>query len=340
MPIDINITAKNAQPVVSNLITANFDADLHVFGTLAEHLDVDGSIHLNRTLIGIPNSLPPNVAVLDVRRRGKARSAPDKRLTINLDVKVHAPTQVLVQGRGLNAEMGGDLQISGTADSPRVSGGFELQRGSFSLASSNLSFTPPGSVTFSGEGLKNKIDPTLDFTAETSIPQGTATLHIGGYADAPQFELTSSPAQPQDEIMARLLFGESASQLSALQLAQIGYALASLSGVGGDSGLNPLAKVQKMLGLDRLTIGSAPATSATNTENTGASIEAGRYIFKRVYVEAKQNTTGTSQLGADIDITKRLKLQTRLGNGTASVQGTTPENDPGSSIGLSYQFEY
>jgi len=338
-PIDLEIKAKNAQPVVSKLITTNFDADLHVAGTLAEHIDVGGDIHLNRTLIGIPNSLPPNVAVLDVRRRGKAPPVRNKRLTIALDVKVQAPQQILVQGRGLDAEMGGDLHITGTADAPRVSGGFDLQRGSFSLASSKLSFTS-GRVGFSGEGLQNKIDPTLDFTADTSIPQGTATLHIGGYADAPQFELTSTPPLPQDEIVARLMFGESAAQLSALQLAQIGYALASLSGVGGDSNLNPLVKVQKTLGLDRLTIGSAPSTNPANTENTGASIEAGRYITKRVYVEAKQNSTGTSQLQADVDITKRLKLQTRLGNGTASVQGTTPENDPGSSIGLSYQFEY
>jgi translocation and assembly module TamB len=42
-----------------------------------------------------------------------------------------------------------------------------------------------------------------------------------------------------------------------------------------------------------------------------------------------------------VDLTKHLKLQTRLGNGNAaSLQGTTPENDPGSSIGLAYQFEY
>jgi translocation and assembly module TamB len=189
--------------------------------------------------------------------------------------------------------------------------------------------------------LHNKIDPTLDFTAETSVSATTATLHITGYADAPQFEFTSNPSLPQDEIMARLMFGESASQLSALQLAEIGAALASLSGVGGgDGGLNPLVKVQKALGLDRLSVGSGTPTSATSTENTGASIAAGRYISKRVYVEAKQNTTGTSQLEADIDLTKRLKLQTKLGNGTASVQGTTPENDPGSSIGLTYQFEY
>jgi translocation and assembly module TamB len=94
--------------------------------------------------------------------------------------------------------------------------------------------------------------------------------------------------------------------------------------------------------LDRLNFGAgATTTTATGTtESTGASIQAGRYISKRVYIEGKQSTTGTSQLEADIDLTKRLKLQTKLGNGTASVQGTTPDNDPGSSVGLLYQFEY
>ena len=54
-------------------------------------------------------------------------------------------------------------------------------------------------------------------------------------------------------------------------------------------------------------------TNATGTENTGTSIEAGRYISKRVYIEAKQSTTGTSQLEADVDLTKRLKLQNQAG---------------------------
>jgi translocation and assembly module TamB len=114
-----------------------------------------------------------------------------------------------------------------------------------------------------------------------------------------------------------------------------------LSGVGGDGSLNPLVKLQRSLGLDRLTIGAGTTTTtATGTDSSGASIEAGRYVSKHVYIEAKQTTAGTSQVGAVVDLTKHLKLQTRLGNGTASIQGTTPENDPGSSIGLLYQFEY
>jgi translocation and assembly module TamB len=340
MPVDLKIKADNAQPIASKLVTANLNAEIHISGTARERLDVVGTVQLHRTLIGIPNSLPPEVAFLDVRRRGKPKPAPpEKPVVIGLDVTVSTPQYILVQGRGLDARVGGDLHLGGTTATPFVTGSFELERGTFSIASSKLNFTS-GSVSFNGAGLKNKIDPTLDFTADSTLTDGTSVkLQITGLADAPQFEFTSNPAgRPQDEIMALLLFGVPASQLSGLQLAQVGAALATLSGAGGDGSLNPLVKIQRSLGLDRLAVGAG--TSAPGTENTGASIEAGRYISKRVFVVAKQSTTGTSQLEADVDLTKRLKLQTRLGNGNGSVVGTTPENDPGSSVGLVYQFEY
>ena len=342
LPVELKITASNAQPIVSKLVTANLNADLSLKGTARARIELAGKVHLNRTVIGIPSGLPPNVAVLDVRRRGKTEvRIPERPLIIGLDVDVQAPQEILVQGRGLDAEMGGELHIGGTVDAPLVSGGFDLQRGSFSLGSSRLNFTA-GRVGFNGLGLTNKIDPTLDFTAQAAVADNTtAIMRITGVADAPIFEFSSIPAMPQDEIMGYLLFGVPVSQLSAIQMAQIGYALASLSGVGGDGSLNPLVKLQKSLGLDRLTVGAGTTTTTpTGTDSTGASIEAGRYISKHVYIEAKQTTAGTSQVGAVVDLTKHLKLQTRLGNGTASIQGTTPENDPGSSVGLLYQFEY
>ncbi|HEY0767084.1 MAG TPA: translocation/assembly module TamB domain-containing protein [Steroidobacteraceae bacterium] len=340
LPVDLQLTAKNAQPITSDILTANLGANLRVQGTVRERIDLSGTIDLNRTVIGIPNDLPPEVAVLDVRRPGQAPPAPPgRKLVIGLDLKLHAPREILVQGRGLNAELGGDLQLRGTTDSPRVSGGFDLIRGTFALTSTQVKFTN-GRVSFNGAGLKGKIDPTLDFTAQATAADATATLRITGFADSPQFTLSSSPQLPQDEILARLLFGESASQLTALQLAQIGAALASLSGAGGGTGLNPLAKVQKRLGLDRLSVGGGSNTAANGSQSSGANVEAGRYVSDRVFVGAKQSTTGFSQVQVDVDLSKHLKLQTRLGNGTATTQGTTPENDPGSSVGVMYQFEY
>ena len=344
IPLDLKLTAGNAQLVTSTLVTANANADLAIKGDAAERFAITGSVHVNRAVIGIPDSLPPDVAVLDVRRRGKhAQAAAAKPLVIALDVAVDAPREILVQGRGLDAELGGSLRIRGTTDAPMVSGpGFDLLRGTFALAGSTLTFDNTSRVSFDGAGLKkNTLDPTLDFTAKSTVQNITVQLHIFGYADAPKFEF-SSPSNPglaADEIMALLLFGQSASQLNALQVAQVGAALATLSGVGGSGG-NPLTRIQKSLGLDRLSVGANTVTTATGTtENSGAAIQAGRYISKRVYVEGRQNTTGTSQVQVDVDLTKHLKLQTRLGNGTA-IQGTTPDNDPGSSIGLSYQIEY
>ncbi len=344
VPVDLKIVATKAQPIASSIITANLNADIHISGTALERINIAGTIHVNRATVGIPDSLPPDVAVLDVRRRGQKVAAPvaKQQLLVGLDVAIQAPQEILVQGRGVDAELGGEVNLRGTWDAPQVTGGFDLHRGSFTIAGSKLTLTPPGRVSFDGAGLKRKIDPTLDFTtAQITVADATVYLHITGYADAPQFDFISNPpGLPQDTIMAYLLFGVSPSQLSALQLAQIGAAIATLTGVGG-SGYNPLVALQKTLGLDRLSVGAATTTTATGaTENTGAAIEAGRYVSKRVYVEAKQSTTGNSQVQVDIDLTKHLKLQTRLGNGTAITQGTTPENDPGSSIGLSYQFEY
>ncbi len=213
------------------------------------------------------------------------------------------------------------------------------------LAGSTLTFTS-GRVSFNGTGVTKKIDPTLDFVASTTSGNATYYLNVGGYADAPVITLSSTPEQPQDQILSRLLFGADPAQLTTLQIAQIAAALATMSGVGG-GGLNPLNAVQRKLGLDRLAISgstnSGPATGtgpAQGGANSGATIEAGRYVSSRVYVGAKQFTTGTTQAQVQVDLTKSLKIQTAVGTGGGTVQGESPQNDPGSSIGLSYQFEY
>jgi translocation and assembly module TamB len=337
MPVDLQLRAQNATPISSDILTARLDADLRFHGALSEHSDFSGTITVRRADINIPNTFPPNVVVLEVRRRGQAPPPPKKkRATIGLDLTLAAPRQIIVQGRGLSAELGGQLHIHGTTDDPRVSGGFDLIRGRFALASGSLNFTA-GRVSFDSAGLQGKIDPSLDFTAQTSTTDATTTLRVTGYADSPQFELSSSPPLPQDEILSRLLFGQSASSLSSMQAAQLGYALVTLTGLSG-SGLDVLGRLQKGLGLDRLTVGSI-TTGSGATQNQIVTVEAGRYITDRVLVTGRESELGT-QVGLDIELSRRLRLRTQLGNSNTSTQNITPENDPGSSIGLSYQFEY
>ena len=50
-----------------------------------------------------------------------------------------------------------------------------------------------GKVGFDGTGPNGKIDPTLDFVAESTANSVTATLNIGGYASQPKITLSAVP---------------------------------------------------------------------------------------------------------------------------------------------------
>ena len=330
-PIELTITARNARPLASDLLTATMDADLTLRGELQGNLRLGGEIRVSRASINIPDSFPQGVAVLSVRRPGqKASPAAEPERPIALALTIAAPQQVFVRGHGIDAEMGGTVKLGGTIASPAIGGGLDLRRGTFSLAGQTLTFSS-GKVSFGGSGLVGKLDPTIDLVAQTSANNITATLAVTGYASAPKIRLSSSPQLPQDEILGQLLFGKSVKQLSPFQLAATAQAVASIIGAGGS---DPLNTARNSLGLDRLSIGSAASGG-------GATVEAGKYVAKGVFVGARQSTGGGTQAKVQIDLTGHLKLESRLGTGGVQTSGpTTPENDPGSSIGLSYQFEY
>ena len=109
----------------------------------------------------------------------------------------------------------------------------------------------------------------------------------------------------------------------------------SLTGVGGGIG-DPLSSVRQGLGLDRLSVGSGA--------RGGPSVQAGRYIARGVYVGAQQSASGGgTQATVQVDIAKGLKLQGTAGTGSTSATGTggtTGASSTGSSVGLTYQFEY
>lgn len=334
MPVDLHLTMKNARPLASDLLTAFLDADISVGGHATGDMKADGNIFVRKAEINIPDGLPPSVAVLKVRRPGDKPAPPAAAAgsTIRLAIVVDAPNSIFIRGHGLDSELGGKLTIAGTSAAPQIDGGFDMRRGDFSIAGTTLTFSK-GSVGFDGTGVTNKVDPTLNFVADSTSAGVTATLTISGYADAPKIALSSSPSLPQDEILAHLLFGVSVKDLSALQIAEIGAALAELSGATGGGG-GTLASIRKGLGLDRLSVGGGSGT-------TGATVEAGRYVARGVYVGAKQATSGGGTIAqVQIDLTKRLKATGQFAAGGGSVQGSTPGNDTGSAVGLSYQFEY
>jgi translocation and assembly module TamB len=322
MPVDLAITARNATPLSSDRLRATMDADLAIRGAAAEQLTLSGTVALHRADIRLPDRLPVSIPVLDVRAPGAPpRAPPAPEPDVALDLRIDAPRQIFVRGRGVDAELGGGLRLHGTLANPQPDGRFQMRRGQFSLASQTLSFTH-GTIGFDGGHLT---DPSLDFLASTTSGSVTANLAIGGTVADPKITLSSSPDLPQDEVLSRLLLGRSASSLGPLELAQIASALASLTGAGPAAG-DPLERVRSGLGLDRLSVG------ANNM------MEAGTYVAPGVYLGARQSVSGTSQSVVQIDIAKGLKLEATAGNGTASATGNG--GSQGSGVGVVYQFEY
>lgn len=335
MPVALTFTAKHARPFARDEMKTTLNGAVKLEGALKGDLAVTGQMEIEKGEIHIPDSLPPNIAVLDVRRRGAPPPPASKPGKIKLALTLSAPGQLFLRGRGLNAELQGKLRVAGSTGRPRVLGKLTMRRGNFSLGGTTLEFKS-GSIGFAETGADGGIDPSLDFIVETVGNGVTATLNIAGTASKPKVKLTSSPELPQDEILSQLLFQQKLEQLSPVQLAQIAQSLAMLSGLG--PGFDPVGSVRSGLGLDRLTVSSAAGASGAEATNT---VEAGKYVMRDVYVGAKQELGGGTKALVQVDLSRHLKLRASVNaSSSGSALPSTNAQDKGDTVGLSYEIEY
>jgi translocation and assembly module TamB len=235
---------------------------------------------------------------------GKATAPPPPgAAAIKLDVRVRADNSIFVSGMGLEAEWQTDMRITGTAAKPRIVGRLEVVRGTYSFAGRRFELAQNGAITFDGSDFTN---PALALSAETTVENVTATINIGGRAQRPEISFTSTPALPQDEVLSRLLFGASVTDISPLQAVQLAAALNSLRGSGG--GLNPLGKLRAVTGIDRLRV-----LGADKASGRGTAVSAGQHIGKNIYVEIITDAKGFTATQLEISLTKTLSVLSSTG---------------------------
>lgn len=334
VPVDLQFLMAKAQPIQSDMLTEEIDSHLHIHGQATTRIDVEGDITVPEASITLPDSMPASVPQLEVITLEEAKKVarPAPKLVVGLNIDFTSPGRLFVRGHGLFAEMQGKMHIGGVSTAPLLTGGINLKRGNFNLAGINLNFTH-GQVGFNGGGVAHRLDPTIDFRADRNANGTLASLLVRGYASDPKIDFVSNPSRPRDEVLSILLFGTDRNSLSSTQLASLGLAIVQ---IGGGSTFDPMGKVRSTLGLDHLAIGGG------NSVGRGAaSVEAGKYVMKGVYVGAKEGLSGKgAQAQVKVDLTKRLQLNTTVGTGGQVTGFTTPENDPGSSVGLSYGIDY
>jgi translocation and assembly module TamB len=328
LPGSLRITANRAELVASNIVEATTNLDLTLDGPLLRTPHIAGRVEIVSMNVSIPDHLPQTVrplpgtrhidppartrAHLAALRKQQAAGRAGPAFNAELDLVLSAPSRIFVRGRGIDAELGGDLRLTGTSQDPIAIGAFELRRGRFALIGQRLDFTH-GRLTFTGD-----LAPSLDFAAETQAGDVTARIVISGTAAEPTFALTSVPDLPQDEILSRILFQKASGSLSGFQALQLAQAAAQLAGGGGS---DIFEQTRRALGVDSLDI--------TTGAKGGPALSASRYIGDRVSVGVTAGARPEDAAATvTIDVTRRVKVKGEIG-----AEGN-------SAVGIGAEWEY
>lgn len=327
-PGNIRISAQRAKLVENDIFSMIANLSLSLSGPLARNPTINGKIDVVTLDVTVPERLPANLrpiegtrhvapppavrARLAAQARAKARAGRGPAFNANVDLTISAPNRVFVRGRGIDAELGGDLRLRGRLSDLETVGAFDLRRGRISVAGTSLDFTQ-GRIQFTGD-----LTPDLNFVAQTRTSDVTAIVTISGPAREPSFTFSSDPDLPQDEVLSRLLFSKASGGLSAIQALQLAQVASQFSGGGGN---DVFERVRKSLGVDSLDVSVGA--------NGGPTVGISRAINRRLSVGVKTGSDASdSGVSVDFDVTRNVRLK-----GEANADG-------GAAVGVGVEWDY
>jgi translocation and assembly module TamB len=297
--LDLNFNTSKAQLLNRDDVAATVTGPLSVRSN-GQGGTISGKLHLDRGRFTLGRaSRAASIPKLNVRSVGmdeadviESRDLQPWKLDIAL-----AGGNIDVRGLGIRSTWRADLNIGGSADSPAFTGRAELVRGDYDFAGRRFRLDR-GIIRFQGESPPN---PLLDIRAEALVQGLNASVLVQGTGLQPEIRFASVPPLPQDELLSRILFGTSITNLSAPEALQLAAAVAALN--SGTGSLDPINAIRRAVGLDRLRI--VPADIATGQRT---SIAAGKYIGRKLYVEVITDGHEYSATRVEYQITRWLSV--------------------------------
>ncbi|MBB3915723.1 translocation/assembly module TamB domain-containing protein [Rhizobium fabae] len=321
-PADISIKLDKAVYVDGTLVVSTVSGTLGLRGPIM-NATLNGKLQLEKTSITVPEKLPTSLREIDIRhvnapravlaqlRDDRERKPGEKSSVLALDLEIDAPSHIFVRGRGIDAELGGQVTIRGTAAVPVVTGGFTMRRGRLTILNRRLDFSNKSRITFAGD-----LTPALDMEATSASGTTTLTVDVAGLATDPSITFSSSPQLPQDEVLAQLIFGQSMSKLSPVQIAQLADAVSQLAGNRSTSLFEGL---RNQLGVDDFDV---------STDSKGqTSVSVGRYLNDRTYFELQQGGSAGAKAIINLDVGRGVKLRGGAGGNGEGEAGIVYERE-------------
>jgi translocation and assembly module TamB len=322
-PFQVDLTFHKLKIVQHDWVTARGEGQVRLKGSLARAV-LSGEIQVEHGEFRIPERLSPDVPDLDVieingpgadmnPRPEKAKNGDPY---LHFDLRLNSPGRFFVRGRGLDSEWTGGVHLSGPAEKPSLVGELSVERGRFSFLDRRFALTQ-GKITFNGLAHPS---PFLDVTASYSAKEILARLQLLGPVRAPEIKLSSEPPLPPDEVLSRVLFGQSMNRISPLQAIQLAQ---TLNAMAGGRTLDLMSATRKWLRVDQLEV----KQSGENNDET--SVAAGKYLRDDVYFEVERSIgPGGTKASFQWEFSPNLSLESEFGA------------DKESGIGINWRWDY
>ncbi|MEP4247092.1 translocation/assembly module TamB domain-containing protein [Tateyamaria sp.] len=309
-PAQLAIALDNVVVSDKVLYTSLLNGGVTLNGPLTGGARIAGTINVGETNVQVPNSTVSTLgAIPDITHIGETRPQMSTRRRAGLikeaatessgtstpfplDVTINAPSRIFIRGRGLDAELGGTLRITGSTADTISTGQIDLIRGRLNILTKRFDLTE-GRVQLQG-----RFEPIVRFVAATTTTIGTAEIVVDGPVADPTVSFESSPEAPQDQVLAQIFFGRDISQLSAFQALQLANAVAQLAGRGGE-GL--VSQLRGSFGLDDLDV--------TTSEDGSAALRAGKYLSDNVYTDVTVGAENGAEVSLNIDLTPNVTVR-------------------------------
>ncbi len=313
----------------SRLYETTTDGAIRIDGPLAGGASISGKVEIGETNIQVPSSgfggSGPIPEILHIKEPPPVRATRERAGLLNiggsaqtsdgpsygLDITIDAPKRIFIRGRGLESEFGGQIRITGTTRDVVPLGAFSLIRGRLDILGRRLELDD-ARVTMRGS-----LEPYLDLRASTQVDEYVINVLVIGPASRPEITFSAVPDLPQEEVLARLIFGRDLETLSPFQAAQLALAVRTLAGQGGEG---IVGKIRGATGLADLDVVSG--------EDGGTAVRAGTYINDSLYTDVTVDSTGESEVNLNLDLTPSITLK-----GGATTTGDT-------SLGIFFERDY
>jgi autotransporter translocation and assembly factor TamB len=322
-PFQVGVTFEKLKLIRHDWGTAGGKGRAQLKGSFSNGV-LSGNVQVETGEFRIPDRLPPDIPDLEVTEingpNPTMTTSPERTIDddpyLDFDLRLKSDGHFFVRGRGLESEWAGELRLTGTSDEPAITGDLSVERGRFNFMDKRFTLTQ-GKITFNGMAHPS---PFLDVMAESNAKDMTAHLHLVGPLRAPEIKLSSDPPFPTDEVLSRLLFGQSMNRISPLQAIQLAQ---TLNAMRGRNSLDLLGTTRKLLKIDQLEV----KQSGENNDET--SIAAGKYLRDDVYIEVERSLgPGGTKASVEWELSPHVSVETEIGANAES------------GVGINWKWDY